>query len=161
MYYGAQPVAQPTGSHLLDMSPDARVAEAQRLGIRNAGPPLPKSSHLKVKLTGVVLPWNELLAEQKDLVLCCDAQGNTDPAAWRVTVTSDAPMTEEQLALATAAHNAAVAQGTAIADEYRVSDAVDTTPHSYPEGVMPLDEYYLSAEAVQSIHAARAMAAEL
>lgn len=161
MYFGAQPVAQPTGSHLLELSPDARVAEAQRLGIRNAGPPLPKSSHLKVKLTGVVLPWNELLAEQKDLVLCCDAQGNTDPAAWRATVAIDTPLTEEQLALATAAHNAVVAQGEAIANEYRVTEAVDTTPHSYPEDVMPLDEYHLSVETVQSINAAKAMAAEL
>lgn len=161
MNFNAQPVSQPTGVHLLDMSPDARVAEAQRLGIRNAGPPLPKSSHLKVKLTGVVLPWNELLAEQKDLVMCCDASGNTDPEAWRATVSGDTPMTEEQLASATAAHNTAVAQGTAIADEYRVADAVDTTPHSYPADVMPLDEYYLSAETVQSIHAAKAMVAEL
>ena len=161
MNFGAQPIAQPTGSHLLDLPPDERVAAAMQMGIRNAGPPLPHSSHLKVKLTGVVLPWNELLAEQKDLVMCCDAQGNTDPSAWRATISPDAPLTEEQLALVTAAHEAVVAQGNAIANEYRHEHAVDTTPHTFPEIAQPLDEYYLSAETVQSINAAKALAAEL
>lgn len=75
---------------------EARNAELKRLGVVNTEPPLPHSPCLKNKRTGRVLPWNELLANQHDLVECCDANGNTDEAAWGPLVVST-PVNEGQL----------------------------------------------------------------
>lgn len=60
-----------------------RMAE---MGARNAAPPLPRSSHLKNVKTGLIFPWSPGMAEQRDLLVNCDASGNTDPAAWQATV---------------------------------------------------------------------------
>lgn len=157
----AQTVPQPSGTQLLRLPPEQREAAAIQMGIKNAGPPLPRSSHLKIKATGVVLPWDDILAEQKDLVVCCDASGNTAPEAWASTVPSNAPMTPEQMASYAASHQIAVQQGQEIAAAYSAENAVSVTPHTYPAGVQPLDEYLLSAQAAASIQQAQALVSEL
>lgn len=73
---------------------DAKDEESRRtmlrqMGVMNVDPPLPHSPCLKNIRTGVVLPWNELLAQQRDLVVCCDENGDTDPAAWEPKVIVD------------------------------------------------------------------------
>lgn len=78
-----RPVSSPTGADVFEIASESgRAAYLKSLGARNADPPLPHSPCLRIKATGRVLPWNELLAEQRDLAECCDANGNTDPEAW-------------------------------------------------------------------------------
>lgn len=84
-------------SNLLNMDDEARLAYMKQMGVRNILPPLPHSPCLKNKKTGIVLPWNNLLAEQQDLVECCDEHGNTDPAAWQPKVITKEAMTQEEL----------------------------------------------------------------
>lgn len=157
----AQTIPQPAGSHLLSLPPEQREAEAIRMGIKNAGPPLPRSSHLKIKATGVVLPWDDILAEQKDLVVCCDAEGNTSPADWSLTASFVAPMTPEQEAAYAASQQIVAQQGQAMSSEYIAENAVTVKPHEYPAGVQPLDEYLLSAQTAASIQSVQALASEL
>lgn len=76
---------------------EARIALMRQLGVANVDPPLPHSPCLKNIKTGVVLPWNELLAAQRDLVVCCDENGNTDEAAWGPKVIQGGPTNEELL----------------------------------------------------------------
>lgn len=38
-----------------------------------------------------------MLAEQRDILECCDEQGNTDPAAWRDKVQEDSSEDEREL----------------------------------------------------------------
>ena len=71
---------------ILDMDDETRTRTLAQMGAANMLPPLPHSPCLKNKKTGIVLPWNELLAAQRDLVDCCDESGNTDPAAWEPRV---------------------------------------------------------------------------
>lgn len=74
---------------LMDMDDNARQSIMQQMGVANLQPPLPHSPCLKVIKTGVIHPWNELLAAQRDLVVCCDEQGNTDPSAWENKIVKD------------------------------------------------------------------------
>lgn len=88
MDYGVSTqMGKPVGGYdphaLMDMDAETRQAAMQRMGVANLLPPLPHSPCLKVIKTGVVHPWNSLLAAQRDLVECCDEHGNTDPAAWK------------------------------------------------------------------------------
>lgn len=81
------PVAPESPQIVLDQNfAENRVEALSRLGAANAGPPLVRSTHLKNKFTGLVLPWSQGLAEQRDLMVNCDASGNTDPAAWESSV---------------------------------------------------------------------------
>lgn len=66
-----------------------RAAYMKGLGAKNIEPPLPRSSHLKNKKTGLVFPWNDMLAEQRDIMENCDASGNTDQSAWMPTVINE------------------------------------------------------------------------
>lgn len=72
-----------------------RMALMRQMGVANLDPPLPHSPCLKNIRTGTVLPWNELLAAQRDLVVCCDEDGNTDEAVWGPKVIEHAPSNRE------------------------------------------------------------------
>lgn len=50
-----------------------------------APPVLKLSSHIKHKTTGVVIPWVRSFTQRGDIYDNCDAEGNTDPAAWEKT----------------------------------------------------------------------------
>lgn len=95
----AKPIGGFDPSIIMDAgSEEARADIMRQMGVMNADPPLPHSPCLKNIRTGVVLPWNELLAQQKDLVVCCDEDGNTDPAAWEPKVITET-VSNEALAL--------------------------------------------------------------
>ena len=66
------------------------------LGAENILPPLPRSKYVKIKASGRILPWDQLLAEQPTLVECCDVNGNTDPSAWMPDVEPGELSDEEQ-----------------------------------------------------------------
>lgn len=81
---------------VFDMAEANRVSYMKSLGARNLNPPLPRSPFLRNKVTGRIMPWNELLSEQTELMECCDAEGNTDPAAWSGLVPKET-MTEAEM----------------------------------------------------------------
>lgn len=81
-------------------TPQERSQMFKAMGVMNAEPPLPHSPCLKNVRTGIVLPWNELLAAQRDLVVCCDENGNTDPEAWESKVVQETTPNEMLLIMA-------------------------------------------------------------
>lgn len=94
------PVAPVAQSIPLDENFAANRVEAMRaMGATNVDPPLARSAYLKNIKTGVILPWTLGLAQMRDLMVNCDVNGNTDPAAWAHTVVQGDYSTEEQQAL--------------------------------------------------------------
>ena len=96
----AAAIGRPVGGYDPHTILTARDEETRRtlmrqMGVANLDPPLPHSPCLKNRLTGRVLPWNELLAAQRDLVECCDEDGNTDEAVWGPKVVENAPSNRE------------------------------------------------------------------
>lgn len=79
-------VAPVHGEVILNQPIEDAVAHLKALGVKNTEPPLPHSAYLKNQKTGLVLPWTIDLAEQRDLMVNCDANGNTDPVAWASSV---------------------------------------------------------------------------
>ena len=77
---------QQTGGYdprlLLDVPEDQRLELMKRMGVADTDPQLPHSPALKVKKTGIIYPWLEILANQPDRFVCCDVDGNEDEAVW-------------------------------------------------------------------------------
>ena len=115
------------------------VAHMRAMGAQNVDPPLPRSAFLKNIKTGLVLPWSEALAEQRDLMQNCDASGNTDPSAWANTVVSAENSREEQLAM----HNAALraVEGYAPYEIPQATAPEMNAPVVMPHGAQHLDEF--------------------
>lgn len=121
-----------------------RVAAMRAMGATNVDPPLARSAYLKNTKTGLVLPWSPGLAEQRDIMVNCDAHGNTDPAAWAVTV-NPAEYTPGE-------HDALMQQAmTAITGhrqhEIPMPSQEMNAPVVFPQGAKPLDEYMAEANA--------------
>lgn len=106
--------------------PNARNEYLRSLGAVNVDPPLPKSKFLKIKKTGRVLPWDELLAEHQDLVECCDAEGNTDPRAWIADVDTSETSEEDRALLMAQAQAAVLQSASAMTSGYLQQDAEDS-----------------------------------
>lgn len=148
----AQPVTPEAAARLLDIQDaDQRIAYAKQLGVENVIPTLPHSPCLKIRKTGVVLPWNELLAEQGTLVECCDENGNTDPEVWGPLV-KNTDMTNSE------AHQMAqsiiVNQAKSMSDTHRVAGAVELAPRQYPDNVVPYSDI-LDNDTADAIRAIR------
>lgn len=108
---------------VLDMQDAADRQQAlQQAGALNASPPLPRSTHLKNKNTGLVLPWNSLLAEQRDIMVCCDAEGNTDPSAWASDVNSVDYTSDERDSLWMDARQRVFEQASTTTDKHRMAE---------------------------------------
>lgn len=127
---------------VFDLDAEQRNNYLRSLGAVNVNPPLPRSKYLRIKATGRVLPWDDLLAEHQDLVECCDVNGNTDPAAWAADVLP-ADATEEDRELLLAQAQAAILKtASEMADGYRQPDEEDAEPHSvqYPGGAVAFED---------------------
>lgn len=98
----ATPVGSQDASDVFSLNSEERADFLQHLGVKNATPPLAHSPCLKNKKTGLILPWNPMLAEQRDILECCDETGNTDPAAWQDKVQDDSPDDDSRDLMATA-----------------------------------------------------------
>lgn len=96
------PVEQSNVADVFDLSSEERVNYLQHLGVKNATPPLEHSPCLRNKKTGLILPWNPMLAEQRDILECCDATGNTDPDAWKPLVIDESEVSDDLMAAALA-----------------------------------------------------------
>lgn len=120
------------------------------MGAKNIAPPLARSSHLKNIKTGLIFPWNLGMAKQFDLMVNCDASGNTDPAAWQTTVNPEEYSEEEH----DAAIRAAYAQISHNADTGRFQQGeplAPQEPQGFPEGVQTLESLRLSAESTAAV----------
>lgn len=135
--------------NILDMPQDDMMGALESTGAMNSVPPLAHSSHLKNKKTGLVLPWNELAAEQRDIMVNCDAHGNTDPEAWAPTVVEDneADLSEKER-LYWAARETVVRQATQMTGQHYANPKETTIPvaNFVPKDVQSLDAYYDSLE---------------
>lgn len=140
--YTAQPIPPQSVGNVFDMSEENRIQYMKSLGARNLDPPLPRSSHLRNKVNGRVLPWDEMLAEQRDIMECCDANGNTDPAAWMPTVDNSEHSEGERAELMAQAQAQVLAQATVTQNTYRQPGTPgDYRPDGgFPAGVVTYDE---------------------
>lgn len=141
-YAGATPVSKPSYKEVFDLeTEDARTQYMRGLGARNLESPLPRSSHLRIKANGRVLPWDEMLAEQQELVECCDANGNTDPSAWLPTVDQSEHSAEEKELLMMQARAQVLSHAGAIQNQYNQGIAPNPKPDGgYPEGVISYED---------------------
>lgn len=148
------PISHEDARALLDIQDEAeRLATAKRLGVNNVHPPLEHSPCVRVKSSGLILPWNELLAVQSDICECCDEHGNTDPAAWKHLVIQDGTPDEE---LHRQAHAIVTAQARQMSEEYRVPNAISLKPATYPEGAVSYSDL-LDAKTTDAILALKEM----
>ena len=115
MNQNATTVGNQDVSTVFNLNSEERAGFLEHLGVKNATPPLAHSPYLKNKKTGIILPWNPMLAEQRDILECCDEQGNTDPAAWQDKVQEDS--SEDERELMAAALNEATSRQNTIAQE--------------------------------------------
>lgn len=91
-----QPVTQADPTIVLDQNfASNSVEEMRKLGAKNAVPPLAPSTHLKNITTGLIFPWTAALAEQRDILVNCDENGNTDPAVWKKTMMSEQDLPDQ------------------------------------------------------------------
>lgn len=122
---------------IFDMDDAARIAYMKSMGAKNVDPPLVHSSHVKNVKTGLVLPWNEMLAEQRDIMVNCDAYGNTDPSAWMPTVI-DGELSDDDRMDMLHARSLNVSHGNDMASGFRDPSVVDPNQPpkaGYPAGV--------------------------
>jgi len=129
--------AAPNTGAIFDMDDNARIAYMKSMGAKNVDPPLVHSSHVKNIKTGLILPWNEMLAEQRDIMVNCDANGNTDPAAWLPTVEVGEISDDERMDLLHA-KSLSIAQGNEMSSGFRDPNMVDPNQpqqQGYPDGV--------------------------
>ena len=115
MNQNATTVGNQDVSTVFNLNSEERAGFLEHLGVKNATPPLAHSPCLKNKKTGIILPWNPMLAEQRDILECCDEQGNTYPAAWQDKVQEDS--SEDERELMAAALNEATSRQNKIAQE--------------------------------------------
>lgn len=115
MNQNATTVGNQDVSTVFNLNSEERAGFLEHLGVKNATPPLAHSPCLKNKKTGIILPWNPMLAEQRDILECCDEQGNTDPAAWQDKVQEDS--SEDERELMAAALNEATSRQSKIAQK--------------------------------------------
>lgn len=119
-----------------------RVEALRAMGATNADPPLVRSAYLKNIKTGLILPWTAGLAEQRDIMINCDVNGNTDPAAWMSSVNTVAYNQAEQDALMQQAMSSISGHW-----EYEIPmpAAAMNAPVVFPEGARPMDEFMAEA----------------
>lgn len=148
-----QTTSQYDVSLLLSLPEDQRLMAMKKLGAVNVEPRLPHSPALKVKKTGVIFPWLEILAEQTDKMVCCDLDGNEDEAVWgpkvinhevsnrELTIMAQAQALQKQVVQQIQAPHEASKQGD-------VAVRIDTSTQSEYEkqGVIPLKEIQMNIQ---------------
>lgn len=137
------------GSSILLIDSGAERNEYMRqLGAKNIIPSLPRSTHVRSKANGHVFPWEEIFAEQPLFFECCDAEGNTDPAAWESCVDhSDYDPVARDASILAVQEKAMVElmdHTNKMAGGYRIPEVRNpnsTPPNAkYPEGSVPYGE---------------------
>lgn len=89
-------ISQEDAKRVFELRDADRAMFFKQLGARNCDPPLPHSPCLRNKQTGAILPWEPILAEQTEILECCDEEGNTDPAAWMPKVVNEGELDPQE-----------------------------------------------------------------
>ena len=155
MYQSSAPLSavsqQDLRGILNERDSDARPLPLPAAGATTAVPPLPRSAHLRSKKNGIVVPWDPMRAEQRDIMECCDSTGNTDPEAWRSTVNEAEYTPAERDALLAEAQATVIKQANAFSGKYepmmedvRQKGVEEAT--RLPYAAQPLDAYYHGIE---------------
>lgn len=138
-------VAPISGGVVLDQNfAENRIASMRAMGATNVDPPLARSAFLKNTKTGLVLPWSQGLAEQRDIMVNCDVNGNTDPVAWMNSVNPVEYNQAEQDALMQRAMTAISGRN---AYEVPMPSTEMNQPVVFPNGAKPLEEHFAEANA--------------
>lgn len=66
-----------------DSSPFPSVDELKARGVRNILPELPLAPCVKSISNSRIYVWHPVWAMRPDAFVCCDENGDEDPAAWR------------------------------------------------------------------------------
>lgn len=74
-----------------DQQHDERMAELANMNPANSAPALGRAPCVRIKATGMILPWHPDFAARPDLVEDCDENGNTDPASWGAKIEAHDP----------------------------------------------------------------------
>lgn len=136
-------VAPISGGIVLDQNFAANRIESMRaMGAKNVDPPLARSAYLKNTKTGLVLPWSQGLAEQRDIMVNCDINGNTAPEAWMGSVNPVEYDAAEQAALMQQAMTAISGRNQ---HEIPMPSAEMNQPVVFPGNARPLEEYFADA----------------
>lgn len=112
------------------------MEEMRNLGAKNAEPPLAPSSHLKNVKTGVIFPWSAALAEQRDILVNCDENGNTDPAVWKKTLLQEQDLPDQSNLMEKAYASLHKPQ-----NFMQASPPQMNAPAQMPHGAQTLDKY--------------------
>ena len=83
MNQNATTVGNQDVSTVFNLNSEERAGFLEHLGVKNATPPLAHSPCLKNKKTGIILPWNPMLAEQRDILECCGMAGQSTGGQFR------------------------------------------------------------------------------
>lgn len=137
---------------LMTQAPDQVLDTLQRAGASagaNGREPLVRSSHLINIKTGMIFPWDPILAEQTDILRNCDAMGNTDPAAWGPTVNPVAYTEEERDTNYWRARDSMFRHDVDAAVVPYQQSPEGNTPvvTEIPQDVVTLDQYYTQRQA--------------
>lgn len=137
------PVKPVEPKHLLDQQFAEHAPEMMRqMGATNTEGPLPLSPYLKNIKTGVILPWSAPLAEQRDIMVNCDIDGNTDPVMWQRVDMSSTVSEADMLSYVGYMQDAMAAAG----DYNKYEHGVPTNnvelnkPVKFPDGALPMLE---------------------
>lgn len=137
-----QPVTQADPTIILDQNfADNAVEEMRKLGAKNAVPPLAPSTHLKNIHTGIIFPWSAALAEQRDILVNCDENGNTDPAVWQKTMLSEQDLPDQANLMQQAYANLRKPTVQMPENFMQASPPQMNATVQMPHGAQPLDRY--------------------
>lgn len=87
---------------------DERMAKLAEMDPANSVPALGRAPCVRIKATGMILPWHPDFAARPDLVEDCDENGNTDPASWGATFKAHDPAPAQGVAIVLPKDRAAV-----------------------------------------------------
>lgn len=137
-----QPVMQADPTIVLDQNfADNAVEEMRKLGAKNVTPPLAPSTHLKNIKTGIIFPWTAALAEQRDILVNCDENGNTDPAVWQKTMMSEQDLPDQTDLMQQAYANLHKPQVQMPENFMQAPPVQMNAPEQMPHGAQTLDKY--------------------
>lgn len=151
-----QPVTQADPAIVLDQNfASNAIEEMRKLGAKNVAPPLAPSTHLKNIKTGVIFPWTAALAEQRDILVNCDENGNTDPVVWQKTVMAEQDLPDQADLMQRAYANLHKPQVQMPESFMQAPPPQMNAPVEMPHGAQTLDKYLdgvgVTAESAQSL----------
>jgi len=82
MTIGSEKILSSEAMEKIVQSEESLTNTLRAMGAKNTDPPRPPAPYLKEIKSGIIHVWNVGMANRPDLVVCCDENGNEDPASW-------------------------------------------------------------------------------